>query len=123
MTTIRKQLVFNRLLLPFDMNYEIYGFVFQEKKKIDKMYKENWEKCMISIRNAYIATRIIEDELHDEHWAFWSGYSNPQFQAISCGICGEYKESDTMNIPIRLLCRCNIEEQEDWDEEDDTYDY
>jgi len=127
MTTVNKQLIINRLLLPFDMLYEINGFVFHEKEKIDKKYKKKWEKCTNSIKNACIASRIeLNDDNDNDHWAFWLGDSSPQMQATNCIVCGEYKLSETIQIPIQLLCMCDSENQDqfdEYDEDDDTYDY
>ena len=49
----------------------------------------------------------LPEEFNDDdtgHWYFWSGkYTDPQFQAVNCLVCGEYIFSDTTNAP---KCNC-----------------
>jgi hypothetical protein len=45
----------------------------------------------------------------DEHWIYQASKRDPQFQAINCTKCGEYKKiSRAVHLPVICMCKCAI---------------
>ena len=75
-----------------------------------------------------------ESELDSEHWFFWLGGNENQFQASNCSKCGNYSPEHAYDyMPQNILCSCggehdfhpNQEEDDDQpdDQQDDTESY
>jgi hypothetical protein len=141
MTTksVTKQLYINRLQSPEDLQSLIKDFCFYDTKTWETMQFIKSKKNRIHhLLNTACISRANPDDLFplgadiDEHWAFYvfdeADGENPQFQAVNCSLCGEYKT--ITNIPENIKCRCmnhNITindldfDEDDTDDDDSEY--
>jgi hypothetical protein len=99
---IYKKIIINRLLDAEDLTNIIKSFLFIPKAEHDLKMRIN--RVIYNIKYAKLSVRKTDDR--DETWAFCVDpqyTSNKQFQATSCGICGEYINTST----IYFLCAEN----------------
>lgn len=126
---IEKQLHINRLDVSIDILSEIKSYCFYDKKTWDMMQFIKTKKNKINIiLNTKAITRANpvymeqgDDPDKEEHWIYGvfeddNDLDSLQLQAVSCGLCGNYKSiSGRFDLPERIICRCNIEEEDNSD--------
>lgn len=118
--------------LPLEITHEIMSFCFYDTitAVYRAVHRANMTDIVDGFNNAYISRarprhNMMENPDSCEHWAICLD-DDVQFQAVSCGVCGNYKSCDTYRpqqivygegldhlfreaIPIRMRCCCHIE--------------
>ena len=120
MTTksVTKQLHINKLDIASDLLTEIKSYCFYDTKSWETIQHIKSKKNRINhLINESCISRANPDNLYhfgadtDEHWSFWvfdeDDGDNPQFQAVNCYSCGEYKII-SHNVPENIKCRCHF---------------
>jgi hypothetical protein len=113
--SVTKQLCINRLNSPEDLQSLIKDFCFYDTKSWETMQFIKSKKNRIHhLLNTACFSRANPEDLFpfgpdtDEHWCFYvydeDDGENPQFQAMNCSLCGEYKT--VTNVPENIQCRC-----------------
>lgn len=93
------------LPLPTDLVRTIDDFVRQlEQRDRRSAVVRQIASATHSRRNGFQGQSIPDSE--DEHWSFWCGEREQQFQAINCLVCGEYRTSGTV-MPVTRSCTCS----------------
>lgn len=109
---------------------EILKKVKTQKKEIVYMF----ENAAVSRKNDGLQDFEPEHEsdLDSEHWVFWLGGNENQFQASNCSKCGNYSPEHAYDyMPQNILCSCggehdfhpNQEDDDQDDQQDDTESY
>ena len=99
-TSIDKQIIVSRLLLPKEINDYIKDFIFYDKVSSQTR------------KNKKILTDTLTDDLmyledtDEGHWALTVWGESTQLQAINCMYCGEYVFAGAMILPTRVMCTC-----------------
>ena len=139
------QMCINRLPLNRDVQDVIKSFVFYDMKtwetiKKVKIQKKEivymFENAAVSRKNDGLQDFEQESDLDSEHWVFWLGGNENQFQACNCSKCGNYNAEYAYDyMPQNILCNCgenyndvhldnhgfhNNPPSEDDDQQDDT---
>lgn len=84
------------------------AMIIYKQYNIHSKHQDKFWEVRVDIEEAY-SRKSTEDilEMDDDdtgHWYFWSGkYTDPQFHAVNCLVCGEYIISKTINAP---KCNC-----------------
>ena len=113
--SVTKQLYINRLQSPEDLQSLIKDFCFYDTKSWETMQFIKSKKNRIHhLLNTACFSRANPEDLFpfgadtDEHWCFYvydeDDGENPQFQAVNCSLCGDYKT--ITNVPENIQCRC-----------------
>ena len=136
--SVTKQLCINRLQSPEDLQSLIKDFCFYDTKSWETMQFIKSKKNRIHhLLNTACFSRANPEDLFpfgadtDEHWCFYvydeDDGENPQFQAVNCSLCGDYKTTIT-NVPENIQCRCinhnitinDLDDDNDTETETDT---
>lgn len=115
----------NRLPLNRDVqdvikSYALYDMKTAETLKKVKTQKKEivnmFENAAVSRKNDGLQDFEQESELDSEHWVFWLGGNENQFQASNCSKCGNYSAEYAYDyMPQNILCSCG--------DDDDDYQY
>jgi hypothetical protein len=127
------QMHINRLPLNSDVqdiikSYALYDMKTAEILKKVKIQKKEivylFENAAVSRKNDGLQDFEPEpSDLDSEHWFFWLGGNENQFQASNCSKCGNYSPEYAYDyMPQNILCNCGDGHFED-DDEDDYYFY
>jgi len=110
MSRYNTQQTVHLLPLPFDVADYINSFLFvtteNKIKGIKKEIVKKFENALYSRKN-----NLTFEPDTNEHWAVCLSsiedgiYYEEQFQAINCGICGNYKEV-SMETCEHIKCKC-----------------
>jgi hypothetical protein len=133
--SVAKQLHINKLDIAPDLLTEIKSYCFYDTKSWETIQHIKSKKNRINLLiNESCISRANPDNLYhfgadtDEHWSFWvfdeDDGDNPQFQAVNCYSCGEYKII-SHNVPENIKCRChfntdNTINNAEYDSDDDS---
>ena len=121
----------NRLPLNRDVQDVIKSFVFYDMKTWETIKKVKIQKKEIVYMFENAAVSRKNDGLQDfepepsdldyEHWIFWLGGNENQFQASNCSKCGNYSAEYAYDyMPQNILCSCGDDDFHPNQEEDDT---
>ena len=131
-SSITKQLFINRLKVPQDLLPIIKSYCFYDVETWETIQFIKFKKNRIHhlLNNTTISRACPEDYFDDgpeidEHWVFSvfesDDKNNPQFQAINCSLCGEYKGTSSVfsNLPEKIKCKCQVEDDYSYHSSDD----
>ena len=119
MNSLNVQQTVHLLPVPFETAEIINGYLFEtieavrlQRKTIEYIKEENLFKIKQGwISRALSVSDIIDDPETNEHW--WSepyGLNERQFQAVNCRVCGNYKDSNTIDVDSlhyeHMRCNC-----------------
>ena len=78
-----------------------------QKKEIVNLF----ENAAVSRKNDGLQDFEPESDLDSEHWVFWLGGNENQFQASNCRMCGNYRADYAYDyMPQNILCNCGEHE-------------
>jgi hypothetical protein len=117
MNSLNVQQTVHLLPIPFEMAEIINGYLFDtkqsvvERRRIEYIKEQNIFKIKQSwASRAMTDTDIIDDPETNEQWWITSYGIEPEFQAVNCRVCGNYKLSNTIDIDseqfARMRCNC-----------------
>lgn len=134
----------NRLPLNSDVQDIIKSYLFYDMKTAETLKKIKTQKKEIVYMFENAAVSRKNDGLQDfepepsdidsEHWVFWLGGNENQFQACNCSKCGNYSAEYAHDyVPQNILCNCGEnyddvhqvdhtpnQESEEYDQQDET---
>ena len=114
-------LYINRLPLPEDCINNIKIYIFTDEQKRQTLIKKTKKEMLHifeyeafsryhSFSLAFDNENIIdnEDEMV-EHWVFWAGSNETQFQAVNCKYCGNYISVSNIDLWLKISdnIKCN----------------
>ena len=119
MSSLNVQQTVHLLPIPFEMAELINGYLFEtkqsviERRRIEYIKEQNVFKIKRSwaSRGAMAGTYIVDDAETNEQWWFTSYGDEPEFHAVNCSVCGNYKVSNSIQIDSAQFShmRCNCE--------------
>jgi hypothetical protein len=119
MNSLNVQQTVHLLPVPFETAEIINGYLFEttkdvmERRSIEYRKEENIFKIKQGWASRALSdSEIVENPETNEHWWFEPyGLLECQFQAVNCSVCGNYKESNTIDIEsarfIHIKCYCS----------------
>jgi len=109
---IKKQVVINRIKLPYEILSVIKDYVFNDIVKYMLKIKAKKNIILRQINTTtYSGKNIINNDDFEGAWHFWveNDENCHQFQAFFCHKCGnyEYLSSLTYDGILKIMCDCD----------------
>ena len=109
---IKKQVVINRIKLPYEVLSVVKDYVFNDIVKYMSKIKKKKNVILNEINNTrYSGKNLIDNDDFEGSWIFWveNDENCPQFQAYFCVKCGnyEYLSSLTYDGILKIMCDCD----------------
>ena len=109
---IKKQVVINRIKLPYEVLSVVKDYIFNDNAKYMSKIKEKKNIILRQINTTtYSGKNLIDNDDFKGSWQFWveNDENCPQFQAYFCIKCGNYQylSSLTYDGILKIMCDCD----------------
>ena len=109
---IKKQVVINRIKLPYEVLSIIKDYIFNDTSKYMLKIKAKKNSILTQINTTtFSGKHLIDNDDFRSSWHFWleNDENCPQFQAYFCTKCGnyEYLSSLTYDGILKIMCDCD----------------
>ena len=115
---IKKQIVINRIKLPYEVLSVIKDYIFNDTAKYMLKIKKKKNIILSEINNTTYSGKNYDNDNDNDFslnfggsWHFWipNDENCPQFQAYFCTKCGnyEYLSSLTYEGILKIMCDCH----------------